>query len=791
MSERTSENILIIDGQVFQTPAWHRGMGKYSFNLLDALFKSKQRKNYSKIIILLNENLSLEDDCEKKLKKIATNVEFTYVNLEVSKNKKIVEVQPVNKKILQNYIDANFKDVTIDFLVLCLFLGETTCIVFPDNVRKLLLFYDLIPFLYSERYINRIPYDDYLANFKAIFEADMLFSISQTVADDLAIYLGVSHKKITNINGAAIDRSQIPSSKLSIDIDKPYILMPSGDELRKNNTRAVKGFEQFNQAHGNKYKLVLTSFFGEQTVKDLHDISENIIFTGNIAEAELQWLYENAELVLFASEYEGLGLPVLEAMTVGKKIACSDIPVFKEISKDAFYYFDQLRPSAIALGIAKALNDSKFEQKQSKYGSLLASYTWENSASHFYEGIQKLPSNTKPNVSIKPRLAIFTPDPSGFSAIGKVVAESHAAMSELFDIDYYFDSGLYHRVVRPDYLSSVANCFPANEFNALKYANYETVIYHIGNSDYHLETIKNALHLPGYAVLHDTFLDGAYERLEIDGYMTPNRIELEKILNKMVKPIRSQYLTTTVNAQIGVIGHSKYTIKAAEQIISNDLALKKVELPVGTPMITNRKGNDEKLNICFAGIFADVKGLEIIEQIARSLGSDGGEISIFGFNFAEPDSIERLKELSNVRIIANPTDFEFQTLLAKQDVLVNYRLEYKGETSLTTLEAMRYGVVPIVRDIGWYSELPNESVVKLAAKEQVLETIMELFADREKLNQISKAALHTVRDKFSHEKYAQDIAELIAQELQADKPNNRVANQLKRRSTAAVILKQL
>lgn len=761
MNNKKSKDVLVIDGQVFQTPAWHRGMGKYSLNLIQSLLISPKVKMYDRVVIILNSNLHMEKKHREELEKLTKDVKIVELDLAVAKNVKIVEVQPINKKILQKYIDDNFKEeITVHFLILCLFLGETTCIAFPDRAKKLLLFYDLIPFLYFKRYIKRIPFEDYLANFKTVFEADLILSISQTVADDLAIYLGIPHKKIKNINGAAIDRSKIKAVKPKININKKYILMPSGDELRKNNLRAVEGFSKFNAMHDGNYILILTSFFGEETERDLNSISDNLIFTGNIKETELQWLYENAELILFASEYEGLGLPVLEAMTVDKKIACSNIPVFKEISKNAFYYFDHNKPTSIAEGINRALNDKNFENKRINYESLLKRYTWKESSESFYSSLSSLQIDSEEYK--KPKIAIFTPHPEGFSAIGKVVSESHSTMSELFEIDYYFDYGLYHHEVRPNFLSYIANSYHASEFNARRYAEYDSVIYHIGNSDYHLETIKNALYLPGITILHDTYLDGAYERLDIDGYMPKGRIKLEKLLNNQVKPQRSRYLTSIINSQIGIICHSNYSAESIDQILADkSIFIERVELPVSVPDIIKNKGYDEKLNICFAGIFADVKGLGIIENIARSLGSDGVEISIFGYDFAQPESINRLKKLSNVQIIANPTDFEFQTLLSKQDVLVNYRLEYKGETSLTTLEAMRYGVVPILRNIGWYSELPDSAVIKLDKQDSVMETIQELFHNRDKLRKTSEQSKRVAQEQFSHEAYSSKIYEII------------------------------
>lgn len=786
---KNARDVLIIDCQVFQTAAWHRGMGKYSLNLLNAMFSNGNEKNYKQVVFMLNKNLELEPEAVVALESVYRSAVFEYLDLTVVKNKKIADVQPINKAIIQRYIENKFSTRTIDFLILSLFLGEATCIVFPDNSKKILLFYDLIPFLYAERYSHRIPYDDYLANFKTIFEADLLLAISQTVADDLTIYLGIPKDKIRSIDGAPIDRSKLRAVDPGLSLGDKFILMPSGDEIRKNNARAVAGFRQFNSINENQYKLVMTSFFSPNTIDELNAASENLVFTGNISESQLQWLYEKADLVLFASEYEGLGLPVLEAMTAGKKVACSDIPVFREISEDALYFFDHLDPASIAAGISHAIHDEMYFKKIERYDDVLRKYTWKESAKKTYNALPSLGIPNKNVKNPKPKIAIFTPRPDGFSAIGKVVAESHAALSELFEIDYYLDYGLYHREVRPDFLSFIANCYPATEFNVKEYAKYDAVVYHIGNSDYHLETIKNALYLPGYAIFHDTHLEGAYERLAIDGYMSADRIKVEEFLNAELNDTQSSFLASIADNQLGILTHSDYAKSSLDKVLKlgdKSILNKQLNLPVGTPKRILPKGKAEKLKICFAGIFADVKGLSVIEQVALNYDNEC-EITIFGYNFAQPESIDRLKKYANVTIIANPTDFEFQTLLMKQDVLVNFRLKYKGETSLTTLEAMRFGLVSIVRDIGWYGEINDEALIKVDEIEDVIVAIGELIINREKISLISSAALKIINSQFSHQDYAELLEKTISGSI-TDLTNSAKVKMLKALKTPKQII---
>lgn len=753
---------LIVDGQLFQTPAWHRGMGKYSLALLDALFKLGLNDRYDEVEVVLNKNLAAEKESLDTLSAMFDTVNFVFLDLEVpAPHKAIKDLRTRNKLAIEGFTG----DQDHDFLILSLFIDEA-CVVFSDSAeKKMLLFYDLIPFLYHERYKNRIDFEGYLDHFKTIFEATQVFTISQTVADDMEVFLGISKDKLHNIDGASIDRAKLTAKKPQIKLDSKYILMPSGDELRKNNLRAVKGFEEFNSSNGNEYKLVLTSRFSDYTINELRSYSDNLIFTGNIPEEELQWLYLNAELTLFASEYEGLGLPILEAASVGNTIACSDIPVFREISKEGLYFFDYLDTTSIARTIVKALSKDKWEEKKKHYPGILKKYTWHNSATKFLEGIDSHPS-APINADAKLKIAVLTPHPAGYSAIGKVVAECHDAFSRYFEIDYYYDYGVYHRAVRPDYLSHIAPTYEAATFNARSYEGYDAVIYHIGNSDYHLDSIKSALHLPGFVILHDTYLHGAFEVLEKAGYIRKDRLQLEKILNKLDSKKLGEYLTTIVNNQRAVITHSDYASKAVKSVLADDVTVKKVNLPVATPS-SEKEFTTGGLQIGLAGIIADVKGLSIIEQLASSDLYKDCVINIFGFNFAKPEVIEQFKKWSHVRIHSNPTDFEFQTKLANLDLLVNYRMEYRGETSLTALEAMRYGVPVIVKgDIGWYSELPDSAVLKAASVEEAIMKVSEAFHGLELRKKTGHRAQQETKNNFTHELYAKEIYALINQRQQ-------------------------
>ncbi len=68
------------------------------------------------------------------------------------------------------------------------------------------------------------------------------------------------------------------------------------------------------------------------------NIVDRIIFTGKVSEEEKLYLYENCEAYINSSIAEGFGIPVVEAMSVGKPLVLNNIPAFKEIAGDLALY---------------------------------------------------------------------------------------------------------------------------------------------------------------------------------------------------------------------------------------------------------------------------------------------------------------------------------------------------------------------------------------------------------------------------------------------------------------------
>jgi glycosyltransferase involved in cell wall biosynthesis len=765
-----SKRKMLVDGQVFQTTAKDRGMGRFAICLLQAVL----RKSDHDVEIILTSELPFKEKDAAELTALFPGVRFRKLNLWTTQKHTIERAFEHNTAVLTKYVQS-VGAADVEYFIPSLF-QEPVVAVFPERARaKTILFHDLIPYLYHERYQPVMMYENYLKRFRYIFEADLIFTNSQTVADDLSMYLGVPKNKLCRIDGAAIHTDTAVEKPAHIDLPDSFILLNTSDDPRKNNMRTVLGFEEFRVASKRDLKLVLTSTIHKREQERLRAVSNNLIFIGNIPESQLNWLYDHCELVLFAPESEGLGLPLLEAVDAKKKVVCSSIPVLQEVSpsEDAFYYCDHENSYSIARALERAFEPGAALNAEA-YKAMRTYYTWDNAAGRMLKGL----ASVIPKQPVKkPKIAIFTATPSGLSGVGLTASVLHPVVADAFDVEYYLEPGLSGAKIRPNYLQYVVPCYPAHAFSVQRYAKYDAVFYHMGNGDYHMESIKNALYLPGYVIVHDTNLREAFRVLREANMMSDDRVKLEEAIDESNGTTMSSYYSSIANRQLGLLTHSSFATQAMHEVLDVPVPVVRSGLPTNVPSNTYRRTGD-KIVIGLAGAIADVKGLDVIEAIAEDVAFTDCEIRLFGFNHASKEKIDQLRSYSNVSIATNVSDYDFQTSFAKLDIFVNYRMIYKGETSNTTLESMRQGVVTMVRDIGWFSELDDKAVVKAASPEEIIEKLRHLVKDKKRLHEIGEYAKSYTEKTFTQESYVEHMQKLLAED-QTHNPNAHVAAQLR------------
>jgi len=103
----------------------------------------------------------------------------------------------------------------------------------------------------------------------------------------------------------------------------------------------------------------------EKIIKELN-LTREVKLIGKIPEEDLPALYASARMFVYPSLYEGFGLPVLEAMTLGVPVIASKKSSLPEVGGDSVVYCDPDDAQDIAMVMKNCLRNKDLCQEMSR-----------------------------------------------------------------------------------------------------------------------------------------------------------------------------------------------------------------------------------------------------------------------------------------------------------------------------------------------------------------------------------------------------------------------------------------
>jgi glycosyltransferase involved in cell wall biosynthesis len=201
---------------------------------------------------------------------------------------------------------------------------------------------------------------------RAARDADALIAVSAAARDDICATLAIDPARFTVVphGVGAVPRAEPVAeeqvrSRLGLDEGR-LVLCVAAVRPHKNQELLVRALPQL----PDDVTVVLAGRH-EPYADRLRDLAaelgmeSRLRLTGYLSDAELERLWKLAGCAAFPTLAEGFGMPVLEAMARGVPVACSDIPVLREVGGDVPRYFDPADPSAAAVAVGAALGDAE------------------------------------------------------------------------------------------------------------------------------------------------------------------------------------------------------------------------------------------------------------------------------------------------------------------------------------------------------------------------------------------------------------------------------------------------
>ena len=154
-------------------------------------------------------------------------------------------------------------------------------------------------------------------------------------------------------------------------------------EPRKNLAALLAAWRRF----PNPPKLVFTGRKG-WLMEEFERLTAglDVLATGYVDDLHLQWLYENCGAFVFPSRAEGFGLPVLEALSCGAPVACSQTTALPEVAGDAALYFDPADLDSLLNALETMRSEPGLRERLRAAGRRRAEeFSWDNTARRVLE----------------------------------------------------------------------------------------------------------------------------------------------------------------------------------------------------------------------------------------------------------------------------------------------------------------------------------------------------------------------------------------------------------------------
>jgi glycosyltransferase involved in cell wall biosynthesis len=216
----------------------------------------------------------------------------------------------------------------------------------------------------------------------SVSRADHVICISESTRKDLIEIFGIKPEKTSVVYlGHSFSCSNILSER---PMHKPYLLYVG-------QRRGYKNFNRFIQAYSESsvrlegYSIICFgggAFTEEEKIMFRKlKILESEIFNVGGSDEILSAYYSHAAMLVYPSLYEGFGIPLLEAMSHGCPVACSETSSLPEVGGNAALYFNPFSVDDIRYKIDALAFDKPHSQNLINAGWLRATeFSWDNCA---------------------------------------------------------------------------------------------------------------------------------------------------------------------------------------------------------------------------------------------------------------------------------------------------------------------------------------------------------------------------------------------------------------------------
>jgi glycosyltransferase involved in cell wall biosynthesis len=282
-----------------------------------------------------------------------------------------------------------------------LFLSPDGYLSLSTKIKSLQVIHDLN----FEYYPQDLPFFErkYYSYFFPRFarRADRIATVSHYSKSDIMKLYNIPSGKIDVVyNGASDSFKPLPENERKRVMEKwtegkPYFVFVGALHPRKNLVNLFKAFDSFCNSSLEGIKLLIV---GEKMwwTNDIRQAYENmkhkdkVVFSGRLGFGELTQVVGSALALTYVSNFEGFGIPIMEAFYAGTPVITSNVTSMPEVAGEAALLVDPFSIESIRDALFRVSSDENLRKSLIDKGNLRKNlFTWQQSADRLWQSVEK------------------------------------------------------------------------------------------------------------------------------------------------------------------------------------------------------------------------------------------------------------------------------------------------------------------------------------------------------------------------------------------------------------------
>lgn len=264
------------------------------------------------------------------------------------------------------------------------------------DIPTVITIHDMIPELFPEV----LDADRMVAEKRrALLRADHVVTVSENTKSDLVEIADIDPERVSVVYPAPNPRFREPPpvDRTVLDgLPDRFLLYVGRRDVYKNFSTLLEAYAEWDASDD----IGLVCAGGSASLSDEEErvvvdagIESQVFLLGNVTTDQLHVLYDAALTFVYPSQYEGFGIPPLEAMACGTPVVAADRASIPEVVGDGALLVNPDDPADIRAALGESIDRSRRRELGAAGRARLNRFTWDRTCEEMLDVYRRVSGN--------------------------------------------------------------------------------------------------------------------------------------------------------------------------------------------------------------------------------------------------------------------------------------------------------------------------------------------------------------------------------------------------------------